>query len=210
MDALAAGKPVVIDLVYADAAHPENIFGAAIYRRGAPMILHKDLAEIVMAAAHILHQRHGWTLVLKDGLRPVEAQEALAATDIVKSHPEWLAEPGRLLSPPGAGAHPRGMAIDVAAQRPDGQDIDMGTRFDTMTAQSARGYMDFAPHILQNRHNLEMAFVDAARACALPLLPLPSEWWDFRLPKSYYGRFDPLRDANLPAHLRMTGAHART
>lgn len=190
-------EPVRIDLVYADAAHPENIFGVAAYRKDARLILHRDLARTVLLAARLLRGRYGWTLVLKDGLRPVEAQAALMETDIVRRNPQWLEEP-RLLSGPGQGAHPRGMAIDVSVEG-----IDMGTRFDTMIAESARDYEGFDDAILQNRQQLERAFADAADALDLPLLALPSEWWDFRLPASYNGRFTPLWDTDLPPPLRM-------
>ena len=190
-------EPIAIDLVYADKNHPENIFGTAVYNGEARLILHKDLARIVLLTARLLHARHGWTLVLKDGLRPVEAQAALMETDIVKRNPHWLGEP-RLLSGPGQGAHPRGMAIDVSVQG-----VDMGTVFDAMVPESARDYRGYDEEILQNREWLEKAFTDAAQTLELPLLPLPSEWWDFRLPAHYNGSYAPLSDADLPPPLKM-------
>ncbi len=212
LDARSADAPIIIDLVYADARHPENIFGAAIYRKGAPMVLHRALADIVLDAARLLYARHGWTLILKDGLRPVEAQEALSATNIVKAHPQWLVEPGRLLSPPGGGAHPRGMAVDVGVRGHDGADVNMGTVFDTMTAQSARDYTGLDATILQNRRALEEAFTDAAKAAGKDILPLPSEWWDFRFPRALYDNFAPLSDFDLPQEMRLMNlsAHSRT
>ncbi len=204
----SCATPLIIDLVYADGTHAENIFREAVYRADAPFILHKDLAKITLSAAKILHERHGWTLVLKDGLRTVEAQERLAQTPVARAHPEWMREPGRLLSPPGAGAHPRGMAVDACALDDHGQPVDMGTTFDTMTAQSARSYTGFAESILKNRHNLETGFTDAAAIHGMEIFPLPSEWWDFRFTRGHYSRFTPLSDADLPPHLRMTDAHA--
>ena len=103
-------EPFVIDLVYARKDHPENIFGTAVYHENARLVLQRDLARITLKVARTLHAKHGWTLVLKDGLRPIEAQAALMETAIVKRNPHWLSEP-RLLSGPGQGAHPRGMAI---------------------------------------------------------------------------------------------------
>lgn len=202
--------PLVIDLVYAHGTHPENIFREAIYRANAPFILHKDLAKITLSTAKIVHERHGWTLVLKDGLRTVEAQERLAQTPVARAHPEWMREPGRLLSPPGAGAHPRGMAVDVSALDDHGRPIDMGTVFDAMTAQSARSYTGHPESILENRRNLETGFTDAAAIHGMEIFPLSSEWWDFRFTHGHYSRFAPLSDADLPPHLRMTDAHART
>ena len=194
---LFAGEPLAIDPVYANARHPENIFGAALYHPDARLILHKDLARIVLLTARELRGRYGWTLILKDGLRPIEAQASMIETDIVKAHPHWLGEP-RLLSGPGMGGHPRGMAIDVSVEG-----VDMGTVFDAMIPESARSYTGFDPGVLENRARLETAFVESAQKLGLPLLPLPSEWWDFRLPGAYSGIFAPLSDADLPGPLKI-------
>ncbi len=192
-------EPMRIDIVYANRTHPENIFGINLYRHDARMILHRDLARVVIVTARTLRRDYGWTLVLKDGLRTVNAQEKLMLTNTVLQNPHWLEEPNRLLSSPGKGAHPRGMAIDVSI---DG--VDMGTVFDEMTEQSARAYTGFDAVILDNRQKLEDAFMNAAKKLHLPLLPLPSEWWDFRFPASHHEQWDPLRDEDLPASLRMT------
>jgi D-alanyl-D-alanine dipeptidase len=197
MDIFGA-EPLEIDVVYADPAHPENIFGVAVYEKNARMVLHRELARAVLLTSRILHERHGWILILKDGLRPVEAQERLVETEIVKRNPRWLQDPGRLLSGPGQGAHPRGMAIDVSVK-----DVDMGTVFDEMTTQSARDYTGFDAVVLENRRKLETVFGDAAARLGLPLLALPSEWWDFRFPADHYKHFAPLRDADLPNPLKI-------
>jgi D-alanyl-D-alanine dipeptidase len=205
MDMFLRDEPIAVDVVYANASHPENIFGTAAYHANARMILHRDLASIVLAAARMLNARHGWTLVLKDGLRPIEAQQVLIETDIVKRNPHWLQEP-RLLSSPGQGAHPRGMAIDVCVTDKNGMTVDMGTTFDEMTPQSARAYDGFDKSILANRAVLEQSFAASAEKLNLPLLPLPSEWWDFRIPSSHCGQYAPLSDKDLPGPLKMRSA----
>ena len=205
MDLFTGSEPIAIDLVYANGAHPENIFGIAAYHPRARMILHKDLARVVLLAARALHQKHQWTLVLKDGLRTVEAQRALMDTDIVRQNPHWLEEP-RLLSSPGQGAHPRGMAIDVSAADDNGSFVDMGTLFDAMVPESARAYRGFSQEILDNRAALENAFIEGAESLGLPMLALPSEWWDFRFPASYSLNFAPLFDEDLPPSLKMSVA----
>lgn len=193
-------EPFAIDVVYANADHPENIFRTAAYHKNARLVLHRELACIVLKTARALHADYGLTLILKDGLRPIEAQAALMETDIVKRNPHWLSEP-RLLSGPGQGAHPRGMAIDVSVEG-----IDMGTAFDAMVPESARAYNGFSAAILENRRKLEEAFTQSARDLNLPLLPLPSEWWDFRLARDHSGRFDPLSDNDLPPPLKICAA----
>jgi D-alanyl-D-alanine dipeptidase len=205
MDWFEADHPLSVDLVYAQADHPRNIFRTALYAPGAQLWVHHDLARIILRAAHRLNEDFGWRLVVYDGLRPVEAQARMHETDKVRvENPEWSIDGNPYLSLPGQGGHPRGMAVDVGIEG-----LDMGTAFDEMTPQSARSYSGFAKEILDNRNHLEMAMGEAAAAQHLPLIPLPSEWWDFRFPKSFTDGFAPVRDADLPAFMRMTQAHPR-
>lgn len=210
MDSFEADYPLRVDLAY---AWPDNrLFGEAIYRNGARLWLYKDLAEIVLAAANLIQKRHGWRLVLYDGLRPVEAQKKMLQTARVKANPQWLEEP-RLLSPPGAGAHPRGMAVDLSAENGKGLLIDMGTSFDFLADNphpagnpAHRDYPQLSETVRKNRAALETAMREAAEALNTPLLPLPQEWWDFRLPPDIYEQYAPLRDQDLPPQMRMTRA----
>lgn len=195
--------PLQIDLVYANDTHKENIFLQALYHPAARLSLHSDLARIVISVARSLHDKYGYILLLKDGLRTVEAQKVMGKTSIVQKNPQWLEEPNRLISPPGAGGHPRGMAIDVSLLNHHGTPIDMGTVFDEMTPQSARAYSELNEDILHNRAILEKSFMDVAEKLNLPMDPLASEWWDFRFPYNYYKDYLPLSDEDLPPPLRM-------
>ncbi len=210
MDIYEKSHPVRIDLVYADAAHKENIFKTALYKKDARLLLHKEFAAVVLRAAQIINDKWGGVLVLKDGLRPVDAQQGMQETDIVKRNPQWLAPgPQRLLSSPGVGGHPRGMAVDATIANPDGTEWDMGTAFDHLTTDpsnnpAARDYKDFPDEVLENRKKLQDAFMQAADELGVEVLPLKSEWWDFRFPAKYSEQFAPLSDADLPPAMRMT------
>lgn len=46
---------------------------------------------------------------------------------------------------------------------------------------------------------------NGADDCGVELWPLPQEWWDFRLPPAFTENYAPLRDAALPAAMRMMG-----
>jgi D-alanyl-D-alanine dipeptidase len=209
LDDFTGTHPLKIDLVYAKPAHPDNMFKTDIYRPDAKMWGHRELVPVILAAAQICFKATGWIFEIKDCLRTVEAQALMRETDIVKAHPQWLEEPGRLLSPPGAGGHPRGMAVDIILVDKNGDEIDMGTRFDFLTEDrnnnpAARNYMKFSKAILHHRKVLEEAMMTAAAEAKRELLPLPQEWWDFRFPKSYSETFAPIRDADLPPDMRMT------
>lgn len=209
LDDFTSTHPIKVDVVYAKPQHPDNMFKTQIYRPDARMWGHRELVSIILAAAQICFKKTGWIFEVKDCLRTYEAQALMRETDIVKAHPQWLEEPGRLLSPPGAGGHPRGMAVDIILVDKNGDEIDMGTRFDYLTEDrannpAARDYAKFSKAILEHRMVLEGAMMEAAAEAKRELLPLPQEWWDFRFPKSYSEQFEPIRDADLPPAMRMT------
>jgi D-alanyl-D-alanine dipeptidase len=210
MDTVADETPLRIDLVYAQAAHPENIFKQALYRPQARLWLHREFAAVVTLAAKRCYKETGLVFVLKDGLRPVEAQTLIRETPIVKANPHWIQDPTRLLSDPGKGGHPRGMAVDVVLETKDGKLVDMGTRFDHLSPDPAinparRDFLGISEDAKRNRQILENFMVAAARDLGKPLLPLPSEWWDFRFPGDYSERYAPISDCDLPPDMRMTG-----
>jgi len=206
MDLFAKSEALRIDLVYADANHPDNMFKEALYYPQARLFLHRDLARIVIKVSRHLKEQHNYSLVLLDGLRTIEAEQAAMQTSIIKQNPHWIEGPTVLFSKPGSGAHPRGMAIDVTMADAEGNLIDMGTCFDEMSEKSARDYQDLPESFLNNRAILEKTFIDEAQILNLPMLPLPAEWWDFRFPRSYYESWAPLADADLPTPFKMCTA----
>ena len=205
-----AGKhPLRVDLVYALADHPHNMFKTAIYRKDAKMWGHREFVPIILRAAEICYKKSKYIFELKDCLRTVEAQMLMRESDIVKAHPQWLEEPNRLLSPPGKGGHPRGMAVDIVLLDENGDEVDMGTPFDFLTEDrannpAARNYTDFSAAVLGNRGLLEESMMQAAQEAGRELLPLPQEWWDFRFPYTYSNQFEPVSDKTLPPFMRMT------
>jgi len=199
MDAFETMHPLKVELAYA--REDNHLFGERIYREDARLWLHKDLAEIVCRAAQDIHDQYGWTCILYDGLRTIDAQARMLETQRVRDNPHWLEEP-RLLSPPGAGAHPRGMAIDIGLEDADGALIDMGCPFDDLTEKAHRDY-PHATEILNNRAVLCDAMVKAAGDLGCAILPLQQEWWDFRFPPDIYEGFEPISDSDLPADMRL-------
>ena len=188
-----------IDLAY---ARDDNLlFGERIYKEDAKLWLYKDLAKIVFIAARQCFEKYGMRFVLYDGLRTIDAQSAMMQTKRVIENPHWLEEP-RMLSPAGAGGHPRGMAIDIGLEDSNGKLLDMGSAFDCFSEQSHREY----PHptkIMDNRSILNESMIYAAKYLNIALVLLPQEWWDFRLPRDIYEQYAPLSDSELPQHMRL-------
>lgn len=204
MDAFA-GPGLRVECAY---ARPDNLlFGERIYREDAKLWLHTNLARIVVKASELAEPK-GYRLVLYDGLRTMEAQERMLRTRRVQENPQWLEEP-RLLSPPGAGAHPRGMAIDVSLETAKGELLNMGTPFDFLAADPAPEHNPAhrhhaqPPEISANRSLLDGFMLKASEILNIRLLPLAQEWWDYRLSPNVYGAYAPLRDRDLPPAMRM-------
>jgi len=182
-------------------AGPDNFLGQAIYKKNAKIWLFDDFAKIVLAAAKRSVDEYGFYFVLTDGLRTVDAQEHMLATRRTQENPQWVKS--QMLSKPGFGGHPRGMAVDIILEDAMGRKLDMGTELDDMSAASARDYADLPEDVLERRHILERLMCDAAAEQDQPLLPLPGEWWDFRFPPEVYEEYAPLSDASLPPMMRM-------
>lgn len=208
LDDYVGKHPIRVDLVYAQPEHPDNMFKCGIYKRGAKAWAHRDFAPIVLRAADICFAKSKYLFEIKDCLRPVEAQAAMMETDIVKANPHWIQEPNRLLSPPGKGGHPRGMAVDIVLVTEGGDEIDMGTPFDYLTPDrannpAARAYTNFSAEVLSNRKLLEDCMMQAAKEAGKDMLPLPQEWWDFRFPYAYSNLYKPVSDKLLPPGMQM-------
>lgn len=200
---------IIIDLAY---TKPNNLlFGEVIYHSEAKLWLHQDLARVVKHAAQDCFEKTGYRFVLYDGLRTTTAQAHMLTTQRVKNNPNWLIEP-RLLSPPGGGGHPRGMAIDIALVDTNGALLDMGTPFDYLAEDSSpdhnpahRDYIDLKDEHRENRMILDDAIRKASRDLDSTVVGLPQEWWDYRMPAEVYGQYAPLSDDDLPDHMKMVG-----
>lgn len=201
-DLLADDACLGVDVVYAQPQHPENIFGQ-IYHQSARMWGHIDMVVLVALAARSLRKTEGWTLIVKDCLRPVEAQQKILMTPPVVQHPEWL-DQGGFLSSPGQGGHPRGMAVDLAARDRHGIDVDFGTPFDAFAVSSEaqhnpahRHYPSIKDKVRDNRAKLDTAMLNAADRMGRALVLLSTEWWDFRFPAAETNQFAPISEADL-------------
>lgn len=177
VDACRGNDPLVIVVAYAQATNPPATFGK-IYRDDAVLCLHKVFADIVVDAAIDLHTHYGWRMKLLDGLRTVDAQ--IAMLESKDTDPVWYEK--NMLSKPGSGAHPKGMAIDLMAIDECGREIDMGTAFDSHDAASARNAVLPEP-VESNRMIVEKSLMRAAFQRGLLLAPLRSEHWDYRVPE---------------------------
>ncbi len=212
-------NPIVIDVEYSKASVPVGAKGymaqndgipdrpfGAIYRDNVVLWVQQDLANITIRAAEILYKRHGWKLKVMDSLRVVEAQEAMQS--VVKEN-HWSEE---YVGRPGAGGHPRAMAIDIVpVDAVSGVLVEMGSAFDHFGTRSNRDFVDFCndveknSEITSNRQALDEAMLMAADEFGLKnkLYLFPSEWWDYRFTEDVWSQYPALSDNDLPEHMRI-------
>lgn len=203
--------PIAVHVAYADAEYVHNHFPGLYAKEASLLWLHKGIADVVLAGAMMAHQRYGWTLELKDGFRPVEAQERMAEHGI---------DP-MLLARPGNGAHPRAMGVDICLLDRDGREVDMGTPFDFFAPDpqkdnpAARNYTGFnlppdeIAAIVHRRHALEFCMLYAGLALDKRIEAIEHEWWDYRLPRGFFEAHAPLREKDVLPFQRMIEPDAK-
>lgn len=193
MSRFSSSFPIDIDLVYAKLDHPDNHFKVilpgsdseiALYRKDAPMLVHKSLAEIILGATKYIGARH--SLSLKDSFRPGDAQLGMGYCKDKNGN----TYPSNLVSTPGQGAHPLGMAADIMLKK-KGVEVDAGTPFDYFDVEavernelpkSSRLNNNITDLQKANQRLLETAMMRSALDHGRLMMPLEDEHWDFRFP----------------------------
>ena len=106
---------------------PENFIGKDMYGDFAACYLQKDVAEKLIKAHRLLHDRFPYyRFVIFDGARPVSIQQMM--WDSVDLPP---GERQKYLSNPGNySLHNFGVAVDLSIEDEDGRELDMGTTYD--------------------------------------------------------------------------------
>lgn len=162
---------VLLDLLYATG---NNVAGQAIYAR--PLCLLHHEAEVCLRSAVRLAAAHGLRLKIFDAFRPHEAQVML-----------WETAPDRAyVADPSIGSnHTRGTAIDLTLVDTTGQELDMGTAFDDMTALSHH-FCDRVSATAQANRTLLLTLMEDAG-----FEHIAHEWWHYALPKAEHHALIP-------------------
>lgn len=203
---------ILVKVAYADPHFANNYFGQ-VYHPAARMWAQKRLADILHDAADLAFRRFGWKFLLLDALRPTEAQAkmySICERDFSVAAAKLNKVVSDLVAPAGKGAHPRGLAVDLAPITERGELIDMGGHFDqfwkpfSLRSQTFDSPFSSDAEILQRRADLESIMQETGGKHGLPLsCKISDEWWDFRPVPDYYNGFVPLSNAELPDKMRM-------
>lgn len=152
---------IILSLAYATA---ENFTGKPIYKRAA-CYLHPTAAE-ALERAILLASQIGLQLKVFDAFRPTEAQWKMW---------EHTPDANYVANPSFGSPHSRGVAIDLTLVSSDGQELEMGTGFDTFTEKSHHGYIGLPPIVQRNRALLLGIMTAAGWDC------YQKEWWHYQL-----------------------------
>ncbi len=153
----------------------DNFMRENLYGDFHECYLHQEAAEKLEAAANFLSEsRRGWKLLLFDCLRPHEVQKRM--WDRVKGTPQqsYVANPER------GSIHNFGFAVDLSLLDEQGNEVDMGTPYDSFSRLSQPRYEDryikegkLTNKQIKNRLVLRKAMTQAG------FIQLQNEWWHY-------------------------------
>jgi D-alanyl-D-alanine dipeptidase len=162
--------PVVIDLKYGTS---DNLTGVPIYKKSI-CLLHKDVLPMFEKAI-ILADQQGFKFKIFDAFRPKQAVQALW---------DFCPDPNFLANPANGSHHNRGVAIDLTLLDKNGDELDMGTPFDSFSKDSFHG-AKISKQASLNRYILLGIMISAGWDFYM------NEWWHFQ---SFNPRSFPLID----------------
>ncbi|WP_032113087.1 D-alanyl-D-alanine dipeptidase [Candidatus Paracaedibacter symbiosus] len=158
---------IVLDMRYAT---PNNFTAEVIYA-SPRCFLHQD-ALFRLEVAIELAAAQGLRFKILDAYRPQAAQEKL-----------WSICPdSNYIAPPQSGSHhTRGIAVDLTLIDEKGNELDMGTPFDSFEVASHHGTIMISKQAAHNRYLLLGIMMSAGWDLYL------NEWWHYQLfkPREY-------------------------
>lgn len=158
---------IVIDVRYATA---NNFVKAKMYDCGR-CFLRPEAAKAI-AKAHKILQKQGYGgLKMFDCYRPRPYQQRL-----------WDKVPdSNYVTPPWKGSqHTRGLAVDLTVIDKQGNELDMGTPFDTFSEKAHSDYTKLSADVLKNRQLLRGVLESVG------FKGIRTEWWHFSYSKKKY------------------------
>ena len=152
---------VILDLKYAG---KDNILGKVIFHENRCFLLEEAAKKLLDAT--IIAKDLGYYFKIFDAYRPSYVQEALWEFD---QNPNFLSDPKK------GSPHTKGIAIDLTLVDSNGNELDMGTKFDDFTKNSYHLSKDLEKEVKINRRLL------------LSIMTLAGfdfyhkEWWHYQL-----------------------------
>ncbi|MFP4012534.1 MAG: M15 family metallopeptidase [Chitinispirillaceae bacterium] len=163
---------IAVDLKYST---EDNFLNEDVYGEMDECYLQREAAVKLSRAQTLLDSiRPGHTLVVYDALRPRSVQYKM--WDIVKDTPKRI----YVAKPQNGSIHNYGAAVDVSILDENGEELDMGTRFDFFGELAQPRYEEkflaegkLTQEHVNNRKLLRLAMSRAG------FLSISVEWWHF-------------------------------
>ncbi len=148
------------DMKYATA---DNFLDTVVYDC-ADCLLRKEVADALIQANEEFVRR-GFRIKFFDCYRPVDVQKIM-----------WdvFPNPGYVANPYTSGSiHNRGGAVDITLVDPEGNELDMGTPFDSFEPTAHHSYKQLPDTVLKNRQLLKSVMESYAFSA------IRTEWWHY-------------------------------
>lgn len=172
VDARIAAPYLLIDLKYAGS---DNILGRALYSDLATCYLQPEAARMLATADSILRAKQpNLRLLVFDCVRPLEVQRRLWDEVRGTSLQRYVANPSR------GSMHNYGTAVDLTLATQEGQELDMGTPYDSLgpASQPREEERLFREGRLTEDHLLNRRLLRSVMKEA-GFRPIEIEWWHF-------------------------------
>ncbi len=154
------------DLRYAS---EDNFTGCVIYDFTDAWLRYGTVEKLAAVLDRL--EPEGYTLLIWDAFRPIEAQFRLWE---VCPNSTYVANPNK-----GFSSHSRGNTVDLTLLSFDGGTVEMPSSFDDFSLLADRDYSDVPQNAAEHARFLE----DVMSACGFQ--PYAGEWWHFSDEDSY-------------------------
>lgn len=154
---------IYVDMKYAGT---DNFVEEQMYECSRCLLRPEVALALLKAQKNI--SRKGYKLKVLDCYRPRPVQQKL-----------WDKVPNAsYVTPPKKGSmHNRGTAVDLTIVDAQGNELDMGTKFDYFGKEAHHDYYDLPEQVLANRELLKQTMRKAG------FLPIRTEWWHYYFAK---------------------------
>jgi zinc D-Ala-D-Ala dipeptidase len=155
------GNNFIFDMKYATA---DNFLNQAVYDCAECYLRLSTVKKLIQANDEF--RSLGYQIKLYDCYRPLDVQKKMWT---IVSNPDYVADPKK------GSIHNRGGAVDITLVDLNGQELDMGTKFDYFGIEASHNYLQLSKKVLSNRKLLKSVMIKNG------FTSFDSEWWHYNI-----------------------------
>jgi D-alanyl-D-alanine dipeptidase len=149
----------VFDMKYAS---PDNFLKQQVYDCAECFLRYATIKKLINANNEFITR--GFRIKLYDCYRPLDIQKKMWK---IVSNPMYVADPKK------GSIHNRGGAVDITLVDKNGNELDMGTKFDHFGKEAGHNYLQLSENVLENRTLLREVMLNNG------FTAFESEWWHY-------------------------------